>query len=108
MGLPVEIEQINLEQINRFQTGRKDIIPLGEIPMFAYRMKGTMNNSVANRTKMMEVFGHPQRPLLFMDRSFENSWQVYVMQRVGQMSMPEQIGGNNGVRDYSVAYETIL
>lgn len=108
LGLPVQNNFVSSEVMNRFVSGRKEIIPYGEFPVMEYQITGTMRSSVTNREKMVKVFGHPLKPITYLERSIENTWQVYLIQRTGSMNMSETAGGNTGIRTYSVTYETIL
>lgn len=105
-----EMTQQQSEVINRFETNRKDVIPLAPWPVLEIQLSGTMRNSVGNRQKVNRTFGHPLRSLVFMDRSEEgNTWQVYLAQRSGgAMTMSEPVAGNEGVRRYAGTWETIL
>lgn len=108
LGLPVEVTMLNSEIINRYETNRKDIIQLSPLPVFEFRITGTMINSPANRQKMADVFGHPQKSVVFMDRTIEVGWQCYILQRTAQLTASEQSPGIAGVRTYSIIFETIL
>ncbi len=107
-GLPVEMSQIISESMNRYETNRKDVLQLSNIPVLEFRISGNFQNSVGNRKKVAEVFGDPGKPLVYLDRGDVNTWQVYLAQRTAQMQTSEIVPGNSGVRSYSVAFETIL
>lgn len=108
LGLPVDIELLNPEELIRYDTNRKDIIPLSDLPVLQYGIRGTMTNSEANRLKAAKVFGHPLKNIIYLERNNEHSWQVYLFQRVGSMSMSEQIGTEKGIKEYAFRLETIL
>lgn len=108
LGLPVDVELVPSEEVVHYETNRKDVFPTIDIPVLEFRISGTMLNSKANRQKVARIFANPLKSLVYMDRSSENSWQVYLMQRTGVLSMSEQVGGEAGIRSYSMTYETIL
>jgi len=107
-GLPVDTGQVIAESINRYETNRKDVLLLSDRPVLEMRLSGNFLNSISNRRKVAEIFGDPQKPLIYMDRGDVNSFQVYLMQRTGQMTTSEGVPGNAGVRSYAIIMESIL
>ena len=108
MGLPVDQEIVIAENLLRGVSGRKHITNLSDRPQIAFGISGTVRQTPETRRKVARVFNHPLKSLVYMERNNQNSFDVYLMQRVGTLSISESVGGNNGVRRNSISFETIL
>lgn len=104
----VTVDKIFAEQLNRFLTNRKQIIQLSDKPVLQFGFSGNFQNSNENRDKLQKTFGDPSKNIIFIDRTNENNWEAYIVQRTGSMSMNEIVSGTKGVRRYAVTVETIL
>lgn len=107
-GLPVNSQLVQSEITNRFETNRKEVIQLSDIPVLEFSITGTMENSLVNRNKVIDVLGNPERSIFLFDRTSENSWEVYLVQRTGGLSISEMVNSNRGIKRYSISFETIL
>ena len=108
-NLPLEGTNELAEELDEFSGNRKQIISYSDVPVLNFNLVGNFKYDIATRTKVMNVFGHPQKSLVYMETNDENSFEVYLMQRVlSSIGGSKRVAGNKGVKRYSFTYETIL